>query len=183
MFPFLKKVNRAHLSINFISVIFKNPVRYILRSLWMNGVSWRQGSFLKLQSKLFLAWYFQRASELTKQKEEGTNNKGEKQALARGRQACMEHAIMWQEVWIWITKLYSNFFLGKKVQWNRPTYHWKWHKCWLVLLNRRKLNWWWFFSFKKQLIAKNIFSPAFQCILMLEKFDDSCNWTKTCVIT
>ena len=40
------------------------------------------------------------AAQLKKQKKEGTNNKGEKQALARRRQACMEHAIMWQEVWI-----------------------------------------------------------------------------------
>lgn len=149
-FPFKKGEKWRGLtfpSTSFLS-FFKNPVRYILRSLWMNGVSWRQGSFLKLQLKLFLAWYFQRSSELTKQREEVTNSKGEKQAPARRRQACMEHAIMWQKVWIWITKLYSNFFLGKKVQWNRPTYHWKWHKCWLVLLNHRKLNWWWFFLLK-----------------------------------
>lgn len=25
------------------------------------------------------------------------------------------------------------FPLGKKVQWNRPTYHWKWHDCWLII--------------------------------------------------
>lgn len=57
----------------------------------------------------------------------------------------------------------ANFFfpLGKKVQWNRPTSHWKWLKCWLVLSSYRKLNWLWFFSFKKQLIAKDYTSPCF----------------------
>lgn len=139
----------------------------------MNVVLWRQGNFVKLQPKLFLSCYFERASKLTKRRQERTNNKGEKPALARRRQACAEHAIMWQEVWPWIMKLYSSFFsLEKKVQWNRPTYHWKWHKCWLhkcIIEPQKAQLIMIFFSFKKQLIAKDIFPPAFQCILMLEQ--------------
>lgn len=45
---------------------------------------------MKLQPKLFLSRYFERASKLTKQRQERTNNKGEKPALARRRQACTE---------------------------------------------------------------------------------------------
>lgn len=124
----------------------------ILSDTFFKGFKWMELQGDKLTSWSFKPSYFclvtlkgHQSSQSRDKKEQTTQGKG--RALAHRRQVCVEHEAMWQ-VWMWIMKLYSRFIPRKnKVQWNRPTYYWKWHKCWLVLLNRRKLNWLWFLFF------------------------------------
>lgn len=91
----------------------------ILSDTFFKGFKWMELQGDKLTSWNFKPSYFclvtlkgHRSSQSRDKKEQTT--KGEGRALACRRQARVEHEVMWQEVWRWITKLYSRFIPREK---------------------------------------------------------------------
>lgn len=133
------------MSIDFIYVRFFSSMSYVLESFrWMVFHEDKVTLWNINPSYFYLAALKGHHSSQSRDKKEQTTEVRSKPSHVGGRLAwntglCgrrygCDHEIVEQ------------FFpLGRKVQWNRPTCHWKWHKCWLALLNHRKLNWLFFF--------------------------------------